>query len=110
MNAEQNRMKPSSGESATSRSMIDFVRTSTRTRDTDESWKSANPPNGTCDCSWVTYRSRIERPWRLPGTAPIPSGIPSKVVPNCSSPELMSGTVVPATPGCRATYDGCVVL
>jgi hypothetical protein len=30
--------------------------------------------------------------------------------PDLQLPELMSGTVVPATPGCRATYDVCVVL
>jgi hypothetical protein len=54
MNAEQKRMKPRLGDSGTSISEIFIDLMSTRTRVTEESWWSAKPWNGTCDCSCVT--------------------------------------------------------
>src|SRR3954451_12799557 len=109
MNDEQNRMKPSSDDRATVRSRISFVAVSTRTLDTDESLKSAKPPNGTRDCSWLTYRSTY--PWGpCAGTTPIPSGMPSNKVPKASSPELMSGVnVTPATAPVDATNGSLAV-
>ena len=99
-------MNPSAGSRATSASRTPPVVVSSVSRDTDESWKSASPLNGTCDSSWFTKTSTV--PGTAPGIAPIPSGIPENVKPprpSGVSPEPMIGRTL--TPGAAGvSIDG----
>ena len=55
---------------------------------TDASWKSAVPKKGMVVCSWLMYTS-TELGKTPPSVTPMPSGMPSNMIPSTVSPTVM---------------------
>ncbi len=109
MEAEQKRRKPASGGSATLAAITAPVVRLSVTRETDASWKSAFPKNGTVVSSWFTNTS-TPLP-SLAGASPMPSGIPWKVNPSIVSPLLIIARTdeLAGTPGSNVMAGACGV-